>query len=90
MARGWESKAVESQIESAETNVHPMRKQQTSAEELEVLRKKESLNLSRTRVLRELETTQNLRYRNLMQKALHDLDSELSRLEPRAARAATA
>ncbi|MGA2131537.1 MAG: hypothetical protein ABSH50_04405 [Bryobacteraceae bacterium] len=48
------------------------------------------MTLSRTRVLRELETSQNPRYRNLMQKALDDLDGELLRLERGTARAATA
>jgi hypothetical protein len=52
-----------------------------SADDPELLQKRESLNLSRMRVLRELETSQNPRYRNLMEKALKDLDEELSRLE---------
>lgn len=90
MARGWESKSVESQIESAETPVHPPRGEQISVQDLELLRRRESLKLSRTRVLRELETSQNPRYRTLMQKALADLNSELSRLERGAVRAATA
>jgi hypothetical protein len=90
MARGWESKSVESQIEAAETQVRPPFDEQIPAEELELLRRRETLNLSRTRVLRELETSQNPRYRNMMQKALTDLNSELGRLEHGAARAATA
>jgi hypothetical protein len=57
---------------------------------MELLRKKESLNLSRTRVLRELEASRNPRYRNMMEKALADLNSELGRLERGAVRAATA
>src|ERR1039458_6179663 len=52
--------------------------------------RRETLNLSRTRVLRELETSQNPRYRNLMEKALADLNSELRRLERGTVRAATA
>jgi len=90
MARGWESKSVESQIESAETLIRPSFDERMPAEEMELLRKKESLKLSRTRVLRELEASQNPRYRNLMQKALADLNSELSRLDRGAARVATA
>ena len=90
MARGWESKSVESQIEAAETQVRPPFDEQIPAHELELLRRRETLNLSRTRVLRELETSQNPRYRNMMQKALADLNSELGRLEHGAARAATA
>jgi hypothetical protein len=90
MARGWESKSVESQIEAAETQVRPPFDEQIPAERLELLRKRETLNLSRTRVLRELETSQNPRYRNLMEKALADLNSELRRLERGTVRAATA
>ena len=90
MARGWESKSVESQIESAENPVRPSLAEQVPAEKLELLRKKESLQLSRVRVLRELKTSQNPRYRNLMEKALADLNTELSRLERGAVRAATA
>jgi hypothetical protein len=90
MARGWESKSVESQIESAETQVRTPFDEQISAEKLELLRKRETLNLSRTRVLRELETSQNPRYRNMMQKALTDLNSELRSLEGGAVHAATA
>ena len=90
MARGWESKAVESQIESAENQIRPLHDEHIAPQDLELLRKKESLKLSRTRVLRELETSQNPRYRNLMQKALDDLNSELSRLERGAVRVATA
>lgn len=60
------------------------------AEELELLRKKESLKLSRTRVIRELEASDNPRYRSLMEKALADLNAELSRLERGRMRTATA
>jgi hypothetical protein len=90
MARGWESKSVESQIESADNQIRPSFDEQVPPEELELLRKRETLNLSRTRVLRELETSQNPRYRNLMEKALSDLNSELRRLERGAVRTATA
>jgi hypothetical protein len=55
-----------------------------------LLRKRESLSLSRTRVLRELETSQNPRYRNLMEKALADLNADLRRLERGAVHTATA
>jgi hypothetical protein len=90
MARGWESKSVESQIDAAETQVRPSFDEQIPPAELELLRKKESLNLSRIRVLHELETSQNPRYRNLMEKALADLNSEIRRLERGVVRAATA
>jgi hypothetical protein len=90
MARGWESKSVEAQMQAAESQVHPSPHQHPPAADLELLRKKESLMLSRTRVLRELETSQNPRYRSLMEKALMDLNAELTRLERGAVRTATA
>jgi hypothetical protein len=90
MARGWESKSVESQIESAETQVRRSSEKRIAAQDLEQVRKKEGLMLSRTRVLRELEASQNPRYRSLLEKALLDLNADLKRLERGAARAMTA
>jgi hypothetical protein len=90
MARGWESKSVESQIESAEAHVRPSFDAHLQAGELDLLRKKGTLMLSRTRVLRELETSRNPRYRSQLEKALTDLNAELLRLEPANARTATA
>lgn len=76
-------------MESAEAHVRPS-EEHLEAAELELLRKKGNLMLSRTRVLRELETSQNPRYRSQLEKALTDLNAELTRLEPAAVRAATA
>jgi len=77
-------------MEAIETQVRPPFDERIPTEELELLRKRETLNLSRTRVLRELETSQNPRYRNLMEKALSDLNAELRRLERGSVRVATA
>ena len=49
-----------------------------SPESLQLLRKKESLLLSRTRVARELDNAQNPRYKALLTKALADLDAQLT------------
>jgi hypothetical protein len=78
MARGWESKSVEAQIDMAEA--HRPLKQQTapSTESLELLRKKENILLSRTRVVRELDNAQNPRYKVVLNKALADLDAQLT------------
>jgi hypothetical protein len=78
MARGWESKSVEAQIDMAEA--HRPLKQQTapSTESLELLRKKETILLSRTRVVRELDNAQNPRYKVVLNKALADLDAKLT------------
>jgi hypothetical protein len=82
MARGWESKSVEAQIDMAE----PRRRKRAMAvnsqepDALDLIRKRESLLLSRTRVVQELSSAQNSRYRELLGKALADLDSNLAKL----------
>ena len=45
---------------------------------LQLIRKKESILLSRVRVIRELNASQNPRYKALRAKALADLDAKLS------------
>lgn len=80
MARGWESKSVESQIDMAEARSANARAKVLSEEALEVIRKKESIQMSRTRVVRDLENAQNPRYRAVLTKALADLDAQLSTL----------
>jgi len=79
MARGWESKSVESQIESAESR-RAVRGVAISAQEAERNKKRESLQLSRTRVLHDLETANNPRYREILQAALKHLDDKLSEI----------
>jgi len=79
MARGWESKSVEAQIDMAETHRTPPRENAPSPESLELIRQKEGILLSRTRVVRELDSAQNPRYRAVLEKALADLDQRLSR-----------
>ena len=81
MARGWESKSVESQTEAAEAGRAAVRVRTTApAEPLELIRKRESLLLSRTRVTREMEAAQNPRYRTLLEKSLRELNAQLAAL----------
>jgi hypothetical protein len=81
MARGWESKSVEAQIDMADAiSAVPSAKRLTPAA-LDQIRKRESLMLSRTRVVREMESAQNPRYKVVLSKALSDLDAQLKRLE---------
>jgi hypothetical protein len=80
MARGWESKSVEEQIDMAEARrAKPAGGVQTT-ETLKVIRQKESILLSRTRVVHDLESAQNPRYKAVLHKALADLDAQLSSL----------
>jgi len=79
MARGWDSKSVESQIESAGTRKPEDNQPRRSPAEVETVRQWEGLMLSRTRVLHEMETCQNPRYRVILDKALADLDVKLTK-----------
>jgi len=49
-------------------------------ETLQLIRKKESIQLSRVRVIREMKSSQNPRYKALMVKALADLDAQLEKV----------
>jgi hypothetical protein len=80
MARGWESKSVEAQIDMAGTRSAAAPAKVLSQESLDLIRKKESLLMSRTRVVRDLENAQNPRYKAVLSKALADLDAQLTTL----------
>ncbi len=80
MARGWESKAVESQIEAAETRASRNQQPQLSPDELRIERERESLELSRTRVLQDLAEAKNPKYRELLERSLHFLDEKIAGL----------
>jgi hypothetical protein len=80
VARGWESKSVEAQqAEARDKSVK--RRAPMSAEEASLWRDKESLRLSRQRVLQQLETSQNPRHRKLLEESLADLEQKLNKLE---------
>ena len=78
MARGWESKSVESQIEDAGSSARDSRVK-LSAEEVERARKRESLEMSRRRVLNELQTATSPVHRSALEHALRHLEAELTR-----------
>jgi len=82
MARGWESKSVEAQIESAAGKQAPVQEPELTPEQLQILRDRENLELSRIRVQRELAASMNPRYQQILRKALADLEAKLTRLEP--------
>jgi hypothetical protein len=90
MARGWESKAVESQIESAEQEGEASKQPNLSVADLQKKKQRELLELSRTRVLRDLESARNTRYRQMMESALRHLDDQIAALEAEPAALAAA
>jgi hypothetical protein len=81
MARGWESKSVElQQSDAAEKPAKPalrLTSEQKARERVRV-----GLTLSRTRILQQLEAAQNPHHREMLQRALTDLDRRLTQLEP--------
>lgn len=80
MARGWESKSVESQMDSANDKAAgPGRAR--SDEEKKVQREIASLQLSRAYVLRQIESSTNERYTQSLRQALSEIDGKLAKLD---------
>ena len=80
MARGWESKEVEMQIESAQDRLAHARAPLRSPEQVAFEREQESIQLSRHRVLEDMAAASNPKYRELLQRSLDFLDEKLTRL----------
>jgi chromosome segregation ATPase len=81
MARGWESKAVESQIESASERLSHARVTQVSSERLQLERERESIELSRTRVRDDIATATHSKYREMLQRSLEHLDRKIAAID---------
>jgi hypothetical protein len=79
VARGWESKSVEAQIESANLR-RGEGKPRLTPEQLEAQRKRDSLLLHRTRVLSDLEKCSEARYRKTLSDGLAFLEQQLGDL----------
>src|SRR5579872_2547929 len=80
MARGWESKSIESQIEAAEERKSAARAKAVDAAEGERKRQRDSLLLSRTRILNDIEQARNPKYQETLKAALKHLDDKLAEL----------
>jgi hypothetical protein len=81
MAKGWESKSVEEQQSlSSETQITDEIRQRLTKERAEKLRSLQALNLSRARVVQQLERCTNDRYREMLQKELAHLEKEIQKL----------
>lgn len=76
MARGWESKAVEQQQELAAQP--PVSRQRLTAEQVRNKQRHDELRLAKARVLQQLQTSQNPRHREMLERALADLDQRLA------------
>jgi len=78
MARGFESKSVESQ--QSEAFEPGTSRDRPDAEAMERRHKRESLELSRTRVTRELDGARTPAHRTALENALRFLDDEIGKL----------
>jgi len=80
MARGWESKAVESQMETSQAERKPTVHRSLTPEEAAALRKKETLLLARAHLQQQMQASQHSRHREMLQNALADLERQLADL----------
>ena len=81
MARGWESKSVESQIESAKDGITSGSEAQSTDKQKRVQRERQGLLLSRTYLLRRIESSSNERYTQSLRQALQEIDQKIAKLE---------
>jgi hypothetical protein len=79
MARGWESKSVEAQMESVEDRKRQT-KPQLTPKQMEQERRRDSFLLQRTRMLHQLEQCHDARYRKTLVTGLEYLENELKAL----------
>jgi hypothetical protein len=79
MARGWESKSVESQqADALETT--SQRKPPRTPEELAKAQRREGILLSRKHIVEQLQTATNPRHKQMLETALVELDARLAAL----------
>ena len=80
MARGWESKSVEAQIEEGENRAAPAPHGAITPEGKLRRQRIESLKLSRSRLLQQLDGASNPSYRQVLMKGLVAVETELEEL----------
>jgi len=79
MARGWESKDVQSQVEDRKI-VADYSGKQKSPEDLRRETERRGLVLSRTRIMNDLETATHPNHRKSLEAALAHLDQKIAEL----------
>jgi len=77
MARGWESKAVADQIEEGESRQAASPRSETSPEQRQRKERLDSLLLSKSRLLQQLERATNPAYRNVLLNGLKAVEKEI-------------
>ena len=77
MARGWESKAIADQVEEAESRRQQASKVETSREQRVLKERLDSLKLSRSRLLQQLERATHPAHRNVLLNGLRAVEQEI-------------
>lgn len=80
MARGWESKSVQEQIAAARERDGESQAARLTPEQAAIAKKRDALLLHRTRVLHDLQTCTEDRYRKSLTDGLTFLEAELTAL----------
>ena len=75
MARGWESKSVEAQMEEAATT--SSNKPRLSPKQIEAQQKRETLMLTKKKLAGDLERSSNPRHQEMLRQALAEVDKKL-------------
>lgn len=82
MARGWESKDVAAQVEeSGQAPQSPSGNKNKSAEQLHREQQRRDLQLSRTRIVHDLESATHPNHRKSLEAALAHLDKKIGDLK---------
>jgi TATA-binding protein-associated factor Taf7 len=77
MARGWESKAIADQIEEGESRRQQASKVETSPEQRVLRERLDSLKLSRSRLLQQLERATHPAHRNVLLNGFKAVEKEI-------------
>jgi hypothetical protein len=80
MARGWESKSVEAQMENAKEGQSSAPKAPLTDGEKKDRRERDNLKLSRAYIVNQIEASTNERYTESLKQALSEIDQKLARL----------
>jgi len=80
MARGWESKSVEDQIEEARRSQGAYESRVQTPEEKERERKVESLKLERSRLTEQLKRARSEAHQRMIRQSLEAIEEEIATL----------
>jgi hypothetical protein len=79
VARGWESKSVELQQDDARSSAGND-KPRLTLQQKEIESRKEGLKLSRSRMIEQIQSTENPRYRKSLEQALATIEQQIAEL----------